>query len=93
MDQLNQLRNNTASLGGNLFVLNDHDTTYQTVGLGFNKTRTDTDADAANKRDALVDTHQMGGAAYLCDAKTLAVLSQTPYKTGQKAASDLKQNN
>lgn len=77
-DQSNQLKNTTANLGGNVLVIRDHETSYASVALTQNKVKT---AKGDSKTEnALVDSHEMTGDAYLCDSKALTVVSQSQAK-------------
>ena len=73
-DQSNQLRNTAASLGGNVFVVRNHETTYASIALTQNKVKTAKQDVTASSANALVDAHEMSGDVYLCDSKTLATL-------------------
>lgn len=74
-DQLNQLKNVTAQLGGNVLLLDTHHTTYQQVSLTTTR-GTNTQLNTPKADDALVDHHAMAGDAYACDAAALAEMTQ-----------------
>lgn len=87
-DQLNQLRNATAQLGGNLFVLDTHHTTYQKVALTYNNGVQTTKHVEPTGSDSLVDHHTMSGTAYLCDAQALAEEPEIPVAKAVPKAND-----
>lgn len=74
-DQLNQLKNATAQLGGNVFMLEAHHATYQQVSLT-NSRGTNTQINTAKADSTLVDRHAITGDAYACDAAALATMTQ-----------------
>jgi hypothetical protein len=82
-DQLNQLKNATAQLGGNVFMLEAHHTTYQQVSLT-NSRGTNTQINTAKVDSTMVDRHAMMGDAYACDATALAGMTQN--MSAQQAA-------
>ncbi len=80
-DQLNQLKNSTANLGGNLFVLTDHQTTYQNMQLKNVDIITERDTVVAITPATSVYLHAMRGDAYLCDAAALVSVKVAPRAT------------
>lgn len=60
MDQMNHLKNQALTLGANLVVVTDHQTTYV----------------KARHIEKRVDTHAMTGNAYICPANTLNKIAQ-----------------
>lgn len=68
VDQLNTLRNQALSLGANVVVLSQHQTTYDQVSVNREKFQ-------GAAKVTVVDKHIMAGNAYLCNADTLNKLA------------------
>ncbi len=68
VDQLNTLRNQALSLGANVVVLSQHETTYAQVNAAREKYQ-------GAAKVTVVDKHIMSGNAYLCHADTLNTLA------------------
>lgn len=77
-NQLNQLRNSTANLGGNLFVIRDHEVTHQVITLRRKGMAANQNNVKETDNNSVVNNHAINGDAYFCAPDVLATLNHNP---------------